>query len=84
MCIRMYICLYVCILPLFMCHITYICMHTPPRQKNWKVNTGKKNFNPTAMMYSWKMDEMRIGGRAAIFPYTELLKACRGRGPFEG
>ena len=59
-------------------------MHTPPRQKNWKVSTGKKNFNPTAMIYSWNMEEMRIGGRAAIFPYTELLKACRGRGQIEG
>ena len=58
---------------------THTQTHTPLRQKNWNVSTGQKNFTPTAMMYSWNTEDMRMGGRAAIFWYTELLKACTKR-----
>ena len=45
--------------------ITNNITNKPPKIKNMTVNTGKKNFSPTAMMYSWNKDDMKIGGRAA-------------------
>ena len=63
-------------------HTTHTRTHThTPRQKNWNVSTGKKNFNPTAIiLYLWNTEEMRIRGRAVIFWYTELLKAFKEGG----